>query len=193
MRKALPTDRPRAVSTVAAAFAEDPAWAFLLGEEYDRVVHLFAGTIFDLRVRRGEVWVTDDVSSVAMWDAPAARGEPSPDAEGLWANYRSAVGDVVSERLATYNGAVAAASPAVPYWYLGVLATDPACQRRGGATAVLAPVLAEADSRRTACCLETSTEANRRFYEQRGFSEATEVLVPSGPPTWWLRRDPKAA
>jgi hypothetical protein len=50
------------------------------------------------------------------------------------------------------------------------------------------PVLGEADRHGIACCLETSTEANRRFYERRGFIEQTEVLIPAGPPTWWLRR-----
>jgi hypothetical protein len=39
------------------------------------------------------------------------------------------------------------------------------------------------------CCLETSTTANRRFYERRGFTQATGVVLPGGPATWWLRRD----
>jgi GNAT superfamily N-acetyltransferase len=74
--------------------------------------------------------------------------------------------------------------------YLGVLATHPARQGEGLATAVLTPILDEADRLGIACCLETSTMKNRRFYERRGFTHATEIILPGGPPTWWLRRAP---
>jgi GNAT superfamily N-acetyltransferase len=72
-----------------------------------------------------------------------------------------------------------------------VLATDPARQGEGLATAVLTPVFDEADRLGIACCLETSTEENRRFYERRGFEQAAEIILRGGPDTWWLRRDPK--
>jgi hypothetical protein len=37
----------------------------------------------------------------------------------------------------------------------------------------------EADRLGVACCLETSTEENRRFYERRGFEQAAEALAPN--------------
>jgi GNAT superfamily N-acetyltransferase len=82
------------------------------------------------------------------------------------------------------------AASADPHWYLGVLATHPARQGEGLASAVLAPVLDEADRTGIACCLETSKDANRRFYSRRGFTQATDVLLPDGPRTWWMRRPP---
>jgi GNAT superfamily N-acetyltransferase len=72
------------------------------------------------------------------------------------------------------------------------LATRPERQRVGLATAVTAPILREADRLGIACCLETSTEVNRRFYERRGFTQATAIALPGGPATWWLRRAPMA-
>ena len=188
VRRGLSTDRERAISTVAAAFAKDPAWLFVLGEDYERTVGLFAGAIFDVRIGHGEIWVTDDVSSIAMWDKPATDSRPSPEVEQIWASFRTAAGESVFVRLARYNRAVASASSPGLYWYLGVLATHPTHQRTGGASAVLAPALTESDSSGIACCLETSTAANRRFYERLGFTEATDVQIPGGPPTWWLRR-----
>ncbi len=49
IRRALPGDRTGVVATVAAAFAQDPGWAFVLGEEYEALVAHFVGALFDIR------------------------------------------------------------------------------------------------------------------------------------------------
>jgi GNAT superfamily N-acetyltransferase len=190
VRQALPEDRSGVVASVAVAFARDPGWAFILGEEYERLAAHFVGALFDVRVACQNVWVTDDLAAVAMWDSPDESNAVPVHAESVWARYRAIAGAEASGCLARYNDAVAAASPVEPYWYLGVLATDPGRQREGLATALLTPILDEADRLGIACCLETSTADNRRFYERRGFTQATEVVLPGGPPTWWLRRVP---
>lgn len=180
------------IATVTAAFARDPAWRFLLGGESEQLAPLFAGALFDVRVERAEVWVGDEGASVAMWESPASREEPAGRAEAIWTRYRACAGTRASRQLDAYSAALAAVSPPAPYWYLGVLATHPDRWGSGLATAVLVPGLREADADGVPCCLETSTEANRRFYARRGFTEATEVIVPDGPPTWWLTRPPGA-
>jgi GNAT superfamily N-acetyltransferase len=190
IRRALPGERIGVVATVAAAFADDPGWAFILGEEYERLAPHFAAAMFDMRVASRNVWVTDDLAAVAMWDSPG-KGDTAPvRTRSALARYHAMAGEDASERLALYHEAVAAVSPAERHWYLGVLATHPQRQRQGLASAVLAPILNEADRLGVACCLETSTAENRRFYERRGFKQATEIMLPDGPPTWWLRRAP---
>jgi GNAT superfamily N-acetyltransferase len=189
-RQALPEDRSSVVATVAAAFAEDPGWAFIFGEEYERLAAHFVGALFDVRVASQNVWVTDDLAAVAMWDSPWESDSPPGHSKTVWDRYRAIAGQDAFDRLARYNDAVAAVSPPAPSWYLGVLATDLNRRREGLATAVLAPILDQADRLGIACCLETSTVENRRFYERRGFTQATEVVLPGGPPTWWLRRSP---
>jgi GNAT superfamily N-acetyltransferase len=191
IRKASPDDRAAVVTSVVAAFAGDPAWEFLLGNEYERLAGEFAGALFDLRVAGETVWVSEDLAAVAMWDPPD-QGDAVPGyAAGVWGRYRASAGEEAFERLARYNDALDGVAPAEPgYWYLGVLATHPDRQREGLASAVLAPILDEADRLGLTCCLETSTAGNRRFYERRGFTEATDVVVAGGPPTWWLRRSP---
>ena len=178
------------VATVAAAFVEDPGWAFILGAEYQRLVGRFAGALFDKRVAFQNIWVTDDLAAVAMWDSPGTTDAASVHAESVWARYRATAGEDAFERLTRYTDAVAAATPAEPHLYLGVLATHPNRQREGLATAVLTPILGEADRLGIACCLETSTLVNRRFYERRGFTQVTGIVLPGGPDTWWLRRGP---
>lgn len=190
VRLARPADRGAVVATVAAAFAGDPAWNFLCGDEYDRLAPRFAGALFDTRVGSGHVWVTDDLASVAMWDPPGK--VPSAQTERLWQAYRRDAGEAAWHRLSEYEGAIDKVRPAASYWYLGVLATHPEHQERGLASAVIAPILGRADSDGLACCLETSTTHNRAFYARRGFTEVTDIHVASGPPTWWLRRAPQA-
>jgi GNAT superfamily N-acetyltransferase len=190
IRRALAADRDEVIATVTAAFAADPAWRFILDEEYARLAPAFAGALFDLRVVCGNVWVSDDLATVAMWDGPSGDTDHGQRAEEVWARYRTVTSEQAYERLLAYRDALAACSPADPYWYLGVLATHPARQRQGLASAVIKPVLSVADRGGIACCLETSTEANRLFYERRGFTASTEVSLPGGPTTWWLRRPP---
>jgi GNAT superfamily N-acetyltransferase len=190
VRRATPEEREGVAAMVAAAFAQDPAWAFIFGEEYERLAAHFAAALFDVRVASRNVWVTDDLAAVAMWDSPDKGDAAAEHAEGVWARYRAIAGEAALVRLKIYNEAVAGASPAEPHWYLGVLATHPRRRREGLASSVLAPVLDEADREGLACCLETSTAENRRFYERRGFTEATDVVLPGGPDTWWLRRPP---
>jgi len=193
VRRAAPDERDGVAAMVAAAFAEDPAWAFIFGQEYERLATHFAGALFDVRVASLNVWVTDDLAAVAMWDSPDRSDAVPGYAESVWTRYRALAGRDACERLAIYNEAVAGASSAEPHWYLGVLATHPRRRREGLATAVLAPVLDEAERDGLTCCLETSTAENRRFYERRGFTQATDVALPGGPATWWLLREPYAA
>jgi len=189
IRRALPGERGEVVATVTAAFAEDPAWAFLMGEEYQRLAPEFVGALFDLRAPGGNVWVSDDLATAAMWESPSG-DDDEQRTKKAWARYVSLAGEEAHERLVAYKTALAAVCPADPYWYLGVLATHPARQGEGLATAALMPILDEADRLGIPCCLETSTVVNRRFYERRGFLESTEAVIPAGPPTWWLRRAP---
>jgi GNAT superfamily N-acetyltransferase len=173
---------------VAAAFAHDPAWAFLLGDDYDRLAPHFAGALFDVRVRSGHVWIDAERAAVAMWDPPGRTGDPTADSLEMWAVYRHVAGVTAWQRLTEYERAIDSVRPLTPYWYLGVLATRPDRQGQGLASSVMGAVLERADADGVDCCLETSTVKNREFYERRGFTDVTEVRIVSGPPTWWLRR-----
>jgi ribosomal protein S18 acetylase RimI-like enzyme len=192
VRHARREDREAVTRTVSAAFAQDPAWLFLLGARYDQLAPRFAGALFDLRVGTGGVWVTADLGAVAMWERPGGDAQSSGDPEQVWKAYRAEAGSEVWERLMAYDRAVDEARPSTPYWYLGVLATHPDRQGAGLATAVMRPVLEDADAEEIDCCLETSTDRNREFYRRRGFAESTPLHIASGPPTWWLRRAPRS-
>jgi GNAT superfamily N-acetyltransferase len=187
VRPATPDDRGAVVDTTASAFAGDPAWDFILGPGNRAGAEAFAGALFDSRVRRGTVWVVDDVASVAMWDRVAPE-RSAADVLDPWPPFRAAVGEQVWERLWAYDSAVKGSGPGRPYWYLGVLATHPERQGEGLAGAVLVPGLAAAAADGWDCWLETSKPTNKPFYAGRGFTDEVPVTGLDGPPTWWLRR-----
>ena len=76
IRRPLPEERSGVVATIVVAFAQDPGWAFIFGEEYGRLAADFVGALFDVRIAGENVWVTDDLAGVAMWDPPG-EGEDS--------------------------------------------------------------------------------------------------------------------
>jgi GNAT superfamily N-acetyltransferase len=186
VRLARPSDRDAVIATAYAAFRADPGWAHLFGDDYDRLVGPFVTVLFDQRVAMGSAWVSEDVSAIALWDPPGT-AEPAHDDPG-WLAYEQTAGPVAWDRLNDYDTAVHAVKDTGPFWYLGILATHPAHQGQGLASAVMAPVLQQADADRLPCCLETSTPQNRAFYQRRGFTQAVQVDLPGAPTTWWLTR-----
>ncbi|MDO8307378.1 MAG: GNAT family N-acetyltransferase [Actinomycetota bacterium] len=188
VRPAALDDVASVATMVAAAFAADPAWSFIVGPGNPAAREAFARTLLMPRIGRGTAWVADDCTAVAMWDRIAVERQVDDDHDVRWAAFRVEVGEEVWARLEAYETALKAAAPARPYWYLGVLATHPGHQGRGLASAVLSPGLEAADAEGWDCWLETSTPANKAFYAGRGFTDAVPVDVPGGPPTWWLRR-----
>jgi predicted N-acetyltransferase YhbS len=73
----------------------------------------------------------------------------------------------------------------------GTVGTAPEAQGQGLGSAVLIPGLQEAERAGYPAFLETSSEANVRFYERLGFKVTADVQLPdSGPRTWCMRREP---
>jgi GNAT superfamily N-acetyltransferase len=188
VRAATVADVEPVATMVAASFATDPAWTFMIPLGNAAARESFARTLLIPRIRRGTAWITDDCTAVAMWDRKHVDARVDDDHDARWAAFRADVGEEIWARVETYEAALLTIAPPKPYWYLGVLATHPDHRGRGLATAVLSPGLAAADAEGWDCWLETSTPSNKAFYTGRGFTEAIEVDIPGGPPTWWLRR-----
>ncbi len=195
IRRALPGERGEVVATVTAAFAEDPAWAFLMGEEYQRLAPEFVGALFDLRAPGGNVWVSDDLATAAMWESPS---DEMMMMMMMMSSGPRRLGRATSHWPARKptNDLSPTKPPSPPSAQRIVIGTWGCWQLIQRVRAKVSrrlcsrPMLGEADRLGIACCLETSTVVNRRFYERRGFLESTEVVIPAGPPTWWLRRAP---
>ncbi|WP_395570696.1 GNAT family N-acetyltransferase [Streptomyces sp. BK79] len=184
-------DVPTAVDTLARAFADYP---------FTR--HVIAADGHEERVRRyqelcltrigmvyGRVWVADAGRAVAVWAIPGQ--DPSP----ALAELGPVLGELSGDRAAMAadaDVAMAPYRPKDPGWFLQTVATAPEAQGKGLGGAVLAPGVQEAERAGCPVFLETSSEANVRFYERLGFEVTADVRLPGdGPRTWCMRRDPR--
>ncbi|GCD95996.1 GNAT family N-acetyltransferase [Embleya hyalina] len=184
-------DVPVAVDTLTRAFADYP---------YTR--HVIAADDHEERIRRfqelcltrigmvyGRVWVADAGLAVAVWAVPG--GDPSPVFAELGPILRELGGDRAAAS-ANADAAMAPYRPTEPGWFLETVATAPEAQGRGLGRAVLEPGIEEAERADFPAFLETSSEANVRFYERLGFEVTADVRLPDdGPRTWCMRRNPR--
>ncbi len=194
-RRADVADREAVVLTMTRAFEHDPLvrWFFPDPETYERRTAAFFGYLFDIRVEHGEVTVAGGGSAAALWTPPGGLTMTQAEQDARWAaQVEAGAGPGEMTRLDAFEDAVDAMIPDEPYWYLGVLGTDPAHRGRGLASAALGPVLERADHERTPAILETGTPGNLPFYARFGFAEHASTALPDGPPVWVLRRGSEA-
>ncbi|MFI0990239.1 GNAT family N-acetyltransferase [Streptomyces exfoliatus] len=130
----------------------------------------------------GRVWVADEGHAVAVSAVPGQ--DPSP----AFAELGPLLGEPSGDRAAaseTADTAMAPYRPEEPGWFLETVATAPEAQGKGLGSVVLIPGIQEAERAGYPAFLETSSEANVRFYERLGFKVTADVqlhdsALPSG-------------
>ena len=184
VRRAMPADHPNLARTLAAAFANDPAWSWLMpfADREQRRQVFFETELRLLVPKRREVWMSEDGSAAALWAAP-----------GHWA---VPIGTVLREAgpmLRVFGSRLPLAFRYLlraehlhprrpPHWYLEVLGTEPARQGQGLGSALLRPILALCDRAGVGAYLESSSERNRVLYERHGFRVVERFNMPGGGP-----------
>ncbi|WP_051854461.1 GNAT family N-acetyltransferase [Streptomyces sp. NRRL B-1347] len=138
----------------------------------------------------GRVWVAGGGAAVAAWTTPA-----TADAGAVLAGLAPRFAELAGDRAQAYEEAEAALRPhrpTEPVWFLGTVGVDPDRQGAGLGRAVLRPGIEAAERDGVPAFLETSAEANVRFYERLGFEVTSDLTLPSGGPRTWcmLRRVP---
>jgi ribosomal protein S18 acetylase RimI-like enzyme len=197
VRPVAPSELPGLIELLARAFREDPFVGWVVRGGAGREERALA--YFDLMLRRvsfarGAAYTTQSGSGVAAWVPPHA-WPPSMGAQlAMLPQTLSFVGlsrlGVVSEGAERME----ALRPRAPHWHLALLGVDPASQRSGVGTALLAHGLARADEDGVPAHVETSVPANVPFYERAGFHVVARIGLPGdGPPVWALTRTPRHA
>lgn len=188
------------VAALARAFYDDPLFGFFIPNlaTQSKALLSFMNSGIQDASRFGDVWVAHadgKVAAGAVWLPPGAyprsvRREVMTyvrTAPTLWHTGRRL------GRAVALLGAVDKAhhhEMQGPHYYLGILGSDPAFQRTGAGTAVLAPVLERCDAEGLPAYLETQKEANIAYYARHRFDLVQKIEVTGCPPIWTLLRQP---
>ncbi|MEV0798420.1 GNAT family N-acetyltransferase [Kribbella sp. NPDC050281] len=192
VRQATVADVEPAVRTLARAFEDYPMTRMGLDpDDYDaRLTQYQRLFLTEIGLAHGRVWVTDDVSAVAIWTTPSTPAD-------VFASHADAFEALAGSRaalVAEYEEAMGTFRPREPVWFLGVVGVEPDLQHQGLGRAVIAPGLSAADQDHSPAFLETHEPGNLPFYESLGFVTVAELQLPhDGPIHYALYRPPAPA
>ncbi|MFF4675140.1 GNAT family N-acetyltransferase [Streptomyces sp. NPDC001279] len=184
-------DVPAAVDTLARAFADYPYTRYVIAADnhVERIRRFQELSLTRISMVYGRVWVADEGRAVAAWSIPGQ--DPSPAFAELGPIFDELSGDRAAASEAV-DAATAPYRPQEPGWFLETVGTAPEAQGQGLGSAVLIPGIQEAERAGYPAFLETSSEANVRFYERLGFKVTADIQLPDNSlRTWCMRRDPR--
>jgi ribosomal protein S18 acetylase RimI-like enzyme len=172
VREATASDLDAAVDILDRALADYPMTLACI--DPGRLTEYHQLFVSAIGLPHGRIWVTDEVSAVAVWFPPTMAAD-------VFAPHAAAFQEISGSRAAVaaeYGQATAIFHPAEPLWVLALAAVDPDRQRQGLGKAVIAPGLAAADAEHVAAFVETQDPANVGFYESLGFIVTAELELP---------------
>ena len=197
VRVATLEDRELVARIAAEGFYDDPVLSWVCRDDSQRLaqlVNLMGGMFDDMVPDRGTVHLLD-AACTALWRRPdfeevRPASERMQDAEPPPADAPNPFTDEEVERLIILGSVMAEGHPHDTHWYLNVVSTLPSDQGHGLGSAILQPVLAEADAEGLPCYLESSNPRNVSLYLRHGFVETGELPLPDGPSLVQMWREP---
>jgi len=178
-------------TVLSRALQNEPNFKYLVPDEQERSTILpwfFRAVAIRACHVYGQIYTTPTIEGGALWISPGqieafdqmVRREmlAMPFKLG-WASFR---------RCATLAARVEAVHKRLargPHWYLMAQGVKPTDHERVIRTALLEPVLSQADSYGLPCYLETFDERNLPFYEACGFRVQGAGQIPGGGPNFW--------
>jgi ribosomal protein S18 acetylase RimI-like enzyme len=196
VRRATRDDVPQLAAVLTRAFAHDPYFAWLAGtapERNQRMRDAWHGILRFASAGMRETWTDTDRSGVAIWIPPGRTSSSLLDSFRLFPSFTRLTGwnrmrvASAAVELLEHRRRVHAPNP---HFYLSALGVDPDVQGRGIGSAILEPVLRQADATATVAYLETATARNVLLYERHGFAVVEELLLPGTDVHGWLMRRP---
>ena len=179
-------DVPQMARVQMRAFEDDPLITWMLPpDDFGRRATLLFDCMLRAAMIHDSTYTTDDGVCTAVWSPPGAWAFTEEQMGMMAGPFAEAAGERV-DRALSFFVAMAEVHPAEPHWYLEGLGTHPDWQRRGIASAVLAPVLDVCDADGLPAYLETQKESNVPFYRRHGFEVVGTKQLPDGAPNIWL-------
>jgi len=193
VRPAALEDRELLACIAAEGFYDDPVLSWVLPDGATRLhqlVVVFGGMVDDMLPDRGVVHLADAFCAAFWRDPSFEEGSTASDRLDATADQEPGpFSDDEMERFVILGGAMHAAHPKDPHWYLNVVSTVPERRGRGLGAAVLQPVLQRADADGAPCYLESTNPRNRTLYYRQGFEDMGEIHLDGGPSLVQMWRD----
>lgn len=186
-RRATEQDIPELAQTLAAAFFDDPvfAWLYPAATRRREILPPWFEIVIEGILPHEEIMTTDAVVAGAIWVPPGVELD-----ERMWTALEE-VSEEYAPRLAECLELLEEHHPNDPHHYLFLVGTRPRWQCRGLGSAVMRPVLEGCDRETIPAYLEATSERNLLLYLRNGFEVVGEIPLPDGPSLWPMWRRPK--
>lgn len=181
------SNHPAMIETLALAFQDDPALAYIIPNAETRRIALpkFFGIIVPDDRSAGMALRAADDEVVTTWRKPGHPHLTNFETAKLLLPFLSTFGFAI-ERAIRVGSAVEAHHPkSGAYWYLHYAGVRPEHQGKGWGGAAIRAGMARATAEGVPALLETATPANVGLYQNLGFQIVSEWDVPRGGPHFW--------
>jgi len=183
---------PEAARTLALAFQDDPAFAWIVPDAEQRRAMLphFFTVMAKQSLRKGAVLASRQREAASLWYPP---GEVK---QGMLANFIDNMrlarifGSALSRGLTVGEAMYKRHPNPQPYAYLRYVGVSPQAQGKGWGGVTIREGIARAARRGQGVLLETATESNVAIYTRLGFETVEEWQVPGGGPQFWTMAHP---
>lgn len=183
IREYRPEDFDKVLHVMCDAFSSDRLYEYFIEDPAQRQNFLNLFMKFRLRfgVKKGQVFVTDDVEGVIILLRPNKTMSP---ADLIWYGCLKAMlscGSAQRKRIMAFNtfaDTQAAGQMSQPYWHISPMCVSPRAQGQGRGSALLRHGLHYIASGPYPCYLETQNPQNIPFYQTHGFRTLSDVPVP---------------
>jgi GNAT superfamily N-acetyltransferase len=191
IEKLTQTNLLNAANALTNAFFEDPIQRYVFPDETERkeksIPHFSA--ILQYGILFGEVYTANNFEGAVVWLRPGETTvTPDKAQQGGLADLPKAIGEAPFTRFISvldYADQFHKQDMKEPHWYTMVLGVDPSYQGKGYGSALLSPILDEANTKNIPVYLETAQPKNVSFYKHMGFEVIREVVEPvSGIKIW---------
>lgn len=190
LRPATAADRDALVTTLTAAFFDDPVFAWMWPDVAERRVHLprLFALNFDLDLPVARILNSNDSQAVSFWRPPGQaaastlayllRPLQTWRAFGLAIGRVTAVADAIKAHLPTER----------PFWHVHFVGVAPALQGKGWGGAMMRA--GEGFAGGADIYLETARPQNVQFYTALGYRTTGEWQIPGGLTMWSMLKSP---
>jgi ribosomal protein S18 acetylase RimI-like enzyme len=190
IRAAIPADIAALARALAAAFEDDPIFAWLLPDDRrrpDRLLCFFTLELESVVLPSGTAWMSPEASGACL-ELPPDKWRMPLQTQALHAHQFAAVfGRSLPRALITITQ-MERRHLREPHFYVPYVGVAPEGQGAGLGTKLLGRTLERADAAGLPTYLEATSERNAALYERLGFKHLGAFTVLGSPPLWPMRR-----